>query len=138
VLKVKDRPTGATATLERFGHPRLVSRTGGELDVVTGASAPGFNPVDLLCASLAACLVISSRVAASRLGLMARFSKAEVDVTAVKNHEEPFRIIRFQIGFSIGGSLDADETMQIAHLAEQICTVSNTLKGEAALDLTVV
>ncbi len=138
MLKVKERPTGATATLDRFGYPRLVSRTGGELDVVTGSSAPGFNPVDLLCASLAACLVISSRVAASRLGLIDRFLKAEVHVTAVKNHEEPFRIIRFQIEFSIEGSLNADETMQIAHLAEQICTVSNTLRGEAEFDLTIV
>ena len=61
--KTMTRPTGATATLGRTGFPHVTSTTGGTLDIVTGPSQPGFNPLDLLYASLAACLAMSARMA---------------------------------------------------------------------------
>ncbi len=42
-LKVRPRPTGATAVLGRTGFPHVTSATRGELDIVTGAVAAGFQ-----------------------------------------------------------------------------------------------
>jgi uncharacterized OsmC-like protein len=69
-FKVKPRPIGATAVVGRHGHPQVTSETGGHLEIVTAASEAGFNPLDLLFSSLASCLVLSGRIAASRLGLL--------------------------------------------------------------------
>ncbi|RWX78329.1 OsmC family peroxiredoxin [Neorhizobium lilium] len=136
-IKTKQRPIGAKAVLDRFGHPHIVSKTGGELNVVTGASEPGFNPLDLLFSSLAACLVLSARIAASRLDLIHRFSGAKADVTGEKSPEEPFRIARFIIEFTVDGDLDDNEKVQIVRLAEEICTVSNSLKSVPEFALTL-
>jgi len=128
-LKVKARPIGATAILGRLGHPQVTSETNGRVDVVTGASEVGFNPLDLMFSSLAACLVLSARIAASKLGILDRFKEVNVHVTGEKAHEGPSRITRFIIDMKIDGNFSPEEKAEIAHMAEEICTVSNTLKG---------
>ncbi len=136
-LRVKKRETGATATLRRNGHPQLVTPTGGTLAVVTAASEPGFNPLDLLYSSLAACLVLSARIAASRMNLLDRFKAVDARVTGEKSDGEPARIVRFDMVLTIDGDFDQDTKQAIAQEAEKICTVSNTLHGNAAFHLTV-
>ncbi|MGE7369406.1 OsmC family protein [Neorhizobium sp. NPDC001467] len=126
-VKVKARAVGATARVGRHGHPRIVSETGGQLDVVTGASAPGFNPLDLLYSSLAACLVLSARIAASRLGILDKLEDVCVHVTGHKSSGEPARVEVFEATFELLGDFDAQERAEITHMAEEICTVSNTL-----------
>ncbi|POO57369.1 OsmC family protein [Agrobacterium rosae] len=136
-IRVKKRETGATATLGRNGHPQIATPTGGALAVVTGASEPGFNPLDLLYSSLAACLVLSARIAASRLGVLDRFESVEARVTGEKSEGEPARITHFDMRLKITGDFDAESRDAIAHQAEEICTVSNTLRGDAAFNLSV-
>lgn len=136
-FRVKKRETGAIATLRRNGHPQIETPTGGLLSVVTAASEPGFNPLDLLYSSLAACLVLSARIAASQLGVLDRFEKAEATVSGEKSDGEPVRIIRFDMRLVISGDFDAQMKQTIAHTAEDICTVSNTLRGEPQFNLTI-
>ncbi|SCX00090.1 peroxiredoxin, Ohr subfamily [Agrobacterium sp. DSM 25558] len=136
-IRVKKRETGATATLGRNGHPQIATPTGGQLAVVTAASDPGFNPLDLLYSSLAACLVLSARIAASRLGVLDRFESVEARVTGEKSEGEPARITHFDMRLKITGDFDAETKQAIAHMAEDICTVSNTLRGDAAFNLSV-
>lgn len=128
-LKVKARPTGATAVLGRTGHPQVTSETNGQLAVVTGASEPGFNPLDLMFSSLAACLVLSGRIAASKLGVLGKLAEVRAHVTGEKAHDGPSRITRFVVDFRVEGDFTADEKAEIIRMAEEICTVSNTLKG---------
>ncbi|WP_117191087.1 OsmC family protein [Rhizobium terrae] len=128
-LKVKPRPIGATAVLGRLGHPQVTSETNGSVDVVTGASEVGFNPLDLMFSSLAACLVLSARIAASKLGILDRLKEVQVHVTGEKAHEGPSRITRFVVDMRIDGDFKPEERAEIAEMAEEICTVSNTLKG---------
>ncbi|CAN7338702.1 OsmC family protein [Neorhizobium sp. LjRoot104] len=135
-LKVKTRPIGATAVLGRLGHPQVTSETGGQVEVVTGASEPGFNPLDLMFSSLAACLVLSGRIAASKLGILDRLSEVRVHVTGEKAHEGPSRITKFIVDFRVEGDFDDEQKSQIAHMAEDICTVSNTLKNTPDIVLT--
>lgn len=128
-LKVKPRPTGATAVLGRTGFPHITSATKGELDIVTGASQPGFNPLDLLYSSLSACLVLSARIAASQMGILDRITEISADVSGDKATEGPSRVQTFNIAFSIKGDIDDETRQKIAHAAEEICTVSNTIRG---------
>ncbi|MBD8689294.1 OsmC family protein [Rhizobium sp. CFBP 13717] len=136
-MRIRKRKTGASATLGRNGHPHLETPTGGELPVVTGASDPGFNPLDLLYASLAACMVLSARIAASEMGVLNRFEGVQAQVTGEKLEEEPSRITSFDVRLIISGDFDEDTKIAIAHRAEEICTVSNTLRGDARFTLAV-
>ncbi|WP_416797290.1 OsmC family protein [Ciceribacter azotifigens] len=135
---IKVRPTGATATLGRTGFPHIVSETGGVIDVRTGAAEAGFNPLDLLYASLSACLAMSARIAASRLGMLDRLTSVTVHVTGSKAPGEPSRIARFDIEFRIAGDFAEATREEIARLAEsEICTVSNTIKDQPDFAITV-
>ncbi|WP_174020282.1 OsmC family protein [Agrobacterium fabrum] len=134
--KVKLRPVGARAKVGRLGRPMMSTVTGGALEIVTGVSEPGFNPIDLLYSSLAACLALSARIAASRLGMLDRFEGVAVDVSGEKSADEPYRILRFDIRIEITGDFDEATRAAIAHAAEDICTVSNTLKGNAEFALS--
>ncbi|MDS7597066.1 OsmC family protein [Agrobacterium tumefaciens] len=136
--RVKKRPTGATASLNRLGHPLVESATGGSLSVVTGASEPGFNPLDLMYASLAGCLALSARIAASQMGVLDRFQRVSVSLSGEKTENEPYRVMRFDVHIDISGDFDAETRHAIAHKAEEICTVSNTLKGEVEIVLANV
>jgi uncharacterized OsmC-like protein len=136
-VSIRQRAIGANAVIGGTGHPSVTSRTGGVMEIVTGASAEGFNPLDLMCASLASCLALSGRISASRLGFLDRLAEIRVDVSLEKTHEEPFRITHFLCEFVVEGAFDAAEKREIAHMAEAICTVSNTLKSGAEISLTV-
>ncbi|MGV2102683.1 OsmC family protein [Rhizobium sp. 21-4511-3d] len=129
-LKARPRPTGAKAVLGRTGFPHVTSATKGEIDIVTSPSQPGFNPLDLLYSSLSACLVLSARIAASNLGILDKITEITADVTGEKAPEGLSRVQKFNIDFSIKGDIDDETRQKIAHLAEEeICTVSNTIRG---------
>ncbi|MBB2752722.1 UNVERIFIED_ORG: putative OsmC-like protein [Rhizobium aethiopicum] len=137
-LKARPRPTGATAVLGRTGFPHVTSATRGEIDIVTAPSQPGFNPLDLLYASLSACLVLSARMAASQMGVLDRISEITAEVTGEKATEGLSRVARFNIAFSIKGDIDEATRQKIIHAAEdEICTVSNTIRGNPDFSTTI-
>lgn len=137
-LKIKQRPVGATAVLGRTGFPHVTSATKGEIDIVTGPSQPGFNPLDLLYASLSACLVLSARMAANQMGVLDKITEITADVTGEKATEGLSRVARFKIDFSIKGEIDEETRQKIAHAAEdEICTVSNTIRGNPEFSTTI-
>ena len=124
---LRSRPIGATAKLGKTGYPVLRSATGGELDVVTGPSQPGFNPLDLLLASLAACMSMSARIAAREMGLHEIVERVTATVSGEKAADEPLRFASFTVILAIDAVLDHDQRVALAHRAEEICTVSNSL-----------
>jgi uncharacterized OsmC-like protein len=137
-LKVKPRSVGATAVLGRTGLPHVTSATGGGLDIVTGPSQPGFNPLDLLYSSLSACLVLSARIAASRMGILDKIAEITADVTGEKATEGLSRVQKFNIVFTIKGEIDEETRQAIARAAEdEICTVSNTIRGNPQFATTI-
>ena len=137
-LKARPRPTGAKAVLGRVGFPHVTSVTGGEIDIVTSPSQPGFNPLDLLYSSLSACLVLSARMAASQLGILDKVTEITADVNGEKAVEGLSRVAKFNIAFSIKGDIDEETRRKIAHMAEdEICTVSNTIRGTPEFATTI-
>ena len=131
----KTRQTGAQAVLSRHGQPAVTSVTGGTMEVVTRLSEPGFNPLDLLYASLSACLVLSARIAASEQGFLDRVERFEARVTGTKAAEPPSRIAQFQLEMLVEGDLTDAQKDALVAAAETICTVSNTLKGDAVFEI---
>ncbi len=134
---VHQRPVGATATLGKTGYPHIRSETGGTIDIVTGVSEAGFNPLDLLLASLAACMSMSARIAAREFGLADRLSAVSARASGEKAKDGPSRFATLTVIFRFEGSLGSAEQWTIAHRTEEICTVSNTLavKPEILLEL---
>ena len=133
-LKIRTRASGALAVLPPGGLPMITTPTGGAVDVVTSVSAPGFNPLDLLYASLAGCMVLSARIAATRLGVADRLGEVRAEVGGEKAKDEPSRVETFNIRLEIAGDLDAVTKQRILEDAENICTVSNTLRGAPTLN----
>lgn len=126
-IRVKTRQTGATSVLGVRGRASLRTVTGGELEVVTGLSEPGFNPLDLLYSSLAACLVLSVKGAVIKLQLLDQFTGVEAVVTGEKAYDEPSRVETIAAELIISGNYTESQRHEIATLAKQLCTVSNTL-----------
>lgn len=135
-VTIKTRQTGATATIGRTGRAHIRSVTGGEIEIVTAPSEPGFNPLDLLYSSLAGCIVLSVRIAAGQLGLLDRLTSVAVDVTGDKAKDDPSRVERFRITVAIAGDFDDESRSALIHAAETICTISNTLKAEPEFVIT--
>jgi len=137
-LKGKERQTGAQAVLGRSGFPQVTSVTGGEIGVVTAPSQAGFNPLDLLYASLSACLVLSARMAASQLGVLDKLEEVTAAVTGTKAETGVSRVETFHIAFTIKGDFDEEMRHAIARAAEdEICTVSNTIRGNPQFSTTI-
>ncbi|TPI11961.1 OsmC family protein [Mesorhizobium sp. B4-1-3] len=136
-LKIRTRNVGALAVLPPGGLPAVTTPTGGTVDVVTQVSAPGFSPLDLLYASLAACMVLSARIAATRLGVADRLGEVRAEVTGDKAKDEPSRVETFTVRLEITGDLDVATKQRILADAEDICTVSNTLRRAPALHATL-
>ncbi|RWQ40871.1 MAG: OsmC family peroxiredoxin [Mesorhizobium sp.] len=136
-LKVRTRPTGAVAVLSPGSLPVVTTPTGGMVDIVTGASAPGFNPLDLLYASVAACMVLSARIAATRMGVAASLGEVRADVSGEKAAGDVSRIGQLTITLDISGDLDEATKQRIVEDAETICTVSNTLRETPELVTTL-
>lgn len=133
----RTRPLGATAALGKRGYPVITSATGGEIGIATGVSEPGFNPIDLMYASLAACMAMSARIVITRRGLQDHFEDVTVIVTGVKATERPSRVERFDVRFDIRGDFDRQIADAIAHEAEEICTVSNTIRNNPLFTIDV-
>lgn len=136
-LKVRTRETGAVAEMPQGKLPTITTPTGGTVEIVTSVSQAGFNPLDLIYASVAACMALSARIAATKLELREKLTDVRVEVKGDKAHEGPSRIERSDITFHFDGDLTEDEKHRLAEMAEEICTVSNTLRGDPKFDLKV-
>ncbi len=134
-LRVRKRETGATARLSQHGGVAMESATGGKIELVTAASAPGFNPVDLLYASLSGCLALSVRIAASELGWFSRFESVEVTVSGRKAEAEFGRIESMNATIRILGDFTPAHRHEIIGRAERLCTISNTLQQPPRIEV---
>lgn len=134
-LRIRKRPGGAVTVVGKRGAASVTSATGAVLELSNAVSAPGFNPVDLLYASLSACLVLSTRIAASELGLFERFESVRVSVSGQKAEGEFSRVATMSVRLEIVGDLSDAEKAGIAERAERICTVSNTLHDSPRIEI---
>ncbi len=124
-----ERATGATAVVERVGHGRVTSATGATVELSAALSSPGYSPVDLMYAAVAGCLAISARIAASEMHVLDRFVSANVAVSGRKATPPERRVTHLDIRIELDGDFDAATRHALIERAEELCTVSNTLKN---------
>lgn len=101
---------------------------GSTLDVALSPSAPGFSPLELQASSLAACIAMSVKIAARQEGLPP-LEQVAVEVVATKAADEPSRLKTFAATVTIGDPLPPGKIEDLVRAAEDICTISNTLRS---------
>lgn len=131
--QVRVRPMGATASLDRNGRGGVVARSGANLTLAGSPSMEGFNPLELLDASLAGCLALSVRIAARNLGFNERLGSVSVEVIGAKASEPPSRIARQTCRFSIEGDFNDAERRSLIEEAHKVCTIGNSY--HASIDI---
>jgi uncharacterized OsmC-like protein len=77
-------------------------------------------------------------MAASQMGVLDKLTEVSAVVTGDKADEGPSRVEKFNIAFTIKGDFDDEMRDAIARAAEdEICTVSNTIRGNPAFSTVV-
>ncbi|HTV69966.1 MAG TPA: OsmC family protein [Rhizobiaceae bacterium] len=123
VKSAKVQARSATAALCTVSNDR-----GKIIEAVFSPNAPGFTPLEIQAAALAACIASSVRIAARNLDIGA-LGDVDVDVEAIKAEDEPSRLGRFEAVVRFGDALADDVKDRLVHAAENICTISNTLRA---------
>jgi uncharacterized OsmC-like protein len=123
VKSAKVKATSDSAALCRVTNDR--DRT---IDAVFSPSAPGFTPLELQAAALAACIAASVRIAARERGL-GPLGAVDVEVEAIKAEDHPSRLQTFRAEVRFHDALDDAVKAGLVEAAEHICTISNTLRA---------
>lgn len=123
VKSAKVHARSETAALCKVDNDR-----GQVIDAVFSASAQGFTPLEIQAAALAACIAASIRIAARDLHV-GPLSAIDVEVEAVKAENAPSRLGSFHCIVGFSDDLDEDIKHRLVEAAEQICTISNTLRA---------
>lgn len=128
---------------KRYGPLIVRSDDGGSLEFETeaghraqGALAPAahaMSPSDLMLAALANCIAISMRMAARQMAL--ELGVLHVSASAIKAADLPNRFGRFEVTARSAVAVESDRAGELLRRTKDICTVSNTLGAEVALQL---
>ena len=95
------------------------------------ATADALSPADLVLASLANCIAISMRMAASQMAL--ELGTLDLSAIAIKAVDLPNRFGRFEVSIRTGAAVDAGIAHELLARTKDICTISNTLAAEVVL-----
>ena len=98
------------------------------IQAVFSPRAEGFTPLEIQAAALGACIAASVRIAA-RAADIGALGQIDVEVEAIKAEDEPSRLGRFEIVVHFSDPLDAAVQNRLIEAAEDICTISNTLRA---------
>jgi uncharacterized OsmC-like protein len=127
--QIRTRPTGALATIGADGAAVVTARSGATTRLAYSPSMDGFNPLELLDASLAGCLAISLRIAARNLGLQDRLGEVRVEVVGSKAATPPSRIAQQVCRYHIAGDFTPAERDALIAGAHAVCTIGHSLDG---------
>jgi len=123
------QPTGVVARLSNSEGAVIAARSGASARIALSASMEGFSPLELLDASLAACLAISVKLAARKLGFDDRIDAVRIEVKGEKADDLPARVARQTCRFAIEGRIGAEDRRRLIAEAHALCTISHTLAG---------
>ena len=115
------------------GGITAINDRGDEIRYAVSPSAPGFNPLELLSASLGICTAINLR---KELGAAAGGRNAapfEVAVECVKAHDLPSRVERMELFVQLPEGITGAAADELVHRAEAACTIANTLLASAGI-----
>jgi uncharacterized OsmC-like protein len=123
VKSARVRAHSASAALCTVSNDR-----GRIIEAVFSPKADGFTPLEIQGAALAACIAASIRIAARAMDF-GQLGDIDVEVEAIKAEDEPSRLGRFEVVVQFSDPLDGDVQDRLVEAAEDICTISNTLRA---------
>jgi uncharacterized OsmC-like protein len=94
-------------------------------------AADALSPSDLILASLANCIAISMRMAASQMAI--ELGTLDLSAIAIKATDLPNRFGRFEVTIKSGVAVDTAKVDELLRRTKDICTVSNTLGAQVVL-----
>jgi uncharacterized OsmC-like protein len=114
------------------GGITAINDRGDEIRYAVSPSAPGFNPLELLSASLGICTAINLRkeLGAEAGGGVAPF---EVAVECVKAQDLPSRVERMDLFVHLPEGITGAAADHLVRRAEAACTIANTLLASAGI-----
>jgi uncharacterized OsmC-like protein len=112
-----------------------VNDRGVEIHYAVSPSAPGFNPLELLSASLGICTAINLRKELGALAGDGTASPFEVVVDCIKAHDLPSRVERLELTVRLPQGIAGLAAAGVVQRAEAACTIANTLL--ASTEITV-
>jgi uncharacterized OsmC-like protein len=115
------------------GGITAVNDRGGEVRYAVSPSAPGFNPLELLCASLGICTAINLRRELGAVAADGNASPFEVVIDCVKAQNLPSRIERLELAVRLPEGIAGAAAIDVVQRAEAACTIANTLLTSAEI-----
>jgi uncharacterized OsmC-like protein len=116
-IRVRTDAAGITAVNDR----------GDEIRYAVSPSLPGFNPLELLSASLGICTAINLRKELAAAAGGGSASPFEVAVECVKAEDLPSRVERMDVFVHLPEGITRAVADEVVHRAEAACTIANTL-----------
>lgn len=101
------------------------------------ANLEGLNPRELIEAAVALCTTITTRKVLERDGIAFDVNDIQATVTASKAEGVKNRFTDFNVQVSLPEGLDEKYIKKLLITVERGCTVSNTVKAEANVELVV-
>lgn len=102
------------------------------------ANLEGLNPRELIEAAVALCTTITTRKVLERDGIEFNVNDIQATVIASKAEGVKNRFTDFNVQVSLPEGLDDKYIKKLLVTVERGCTVSNTIKAEANVELVVV
>lgn len=117
---------------------RLFNEQGAQAIGTDDANLDGLNPRELIEAAVALCTTITTRKVLERDGIEFDVNEIQATVTASKAEGVKNRFTDFDVQVKLPAGLDQDYIKKLLVTVERGCTVSNTVKAQANVDLVVV
>ena len=122
-------------SLRWTGELAFVTRARNHAIVTDGNSETGFSPVELLAASLAACMAtdVAHILAKGRQGL----DGLDVEILAERADENPHRITKVHVQFDVTGEVNPQQLERAIALShEKYCSVWHSMRQDILLELS--
>jgi uncharacterized OsmC-like protein len=108
-----------------------INDRGDEIRYAVSPSASGFNPIELLSASLGICTAINLRKELGAASGGAPASPSDVAVECVKAPDLPSRVEKLEVVVGLLEGITGAMADGVVHRAEAACTIANTLLAAA-------
>lgn len=102
------------------------------------ANLAGLNPRELIEAAVALCTTITTRKVLERDGMEFDVNEIQANVVASKAEGVKNRFTDFEVQVKLPQGLDKAYIKKLLVTVERGCTVSNTVKAQAQVELVVV
>lgn len=119
------------------GHDEIYNDAGMQVIGSYGPNLEGLSPRELMEAALGLCITISLRKIMDYDGVAFNKDEVSVEVAASKPEDKTNRFSDFRVHVTLPSSLDEAYKTKLMSVVERACTVGNTIRTGAVVDVQV-